>query len=116
MVNEGSLIVNHLNDQATPCIIFTRNLYMKNRMSAATPLNTINTVKNVNRLSIGMPKKDGMCVDTSSPAPGGINELSVPANLLAAAFAKNQVPINNELKRKGASFETIDNPIGDRHS
>ena len=34
----------------------------------------------------------------------------------AAAFAKNQVPIIKDDKRKGANLETIDKPIGDRHN
>ena len=52
--------------------------------------------------------------DPSSPP--GIKELNVPENLFAAAFAKNQVPIIKEDSRSGASFETIDKPIGDKHN
>lgn len=62
--------------------------------------------------------KDGIfaAVAGASPAPGGINALSVPANLLAAAFARNHVPISNDDKRTGASLLTILNPIGDKQS
>ncbi len=85
----------------------------------AVPLKTMNTQKKINRLLISTPKKDGIFAPASagdSPAPGGINAESVPVNLLAAAFAKNQVPINNDDKRIGANLLTILNPIGDKHS
>src|ERR1051325_9096035 len=59
---------------------------------------------------------EGAVLAAASPAPGGINALRVPARLLAAGFAKEQVPINQEEERHGASFDTIERPIGDRQS
>ena len=52
----------------------------------------------------------------ASPAPGGIKALNVPANLLATALAKNQVPINKEDNLIGANLLTILNPMGDKQS
>lgn len=65
-----------------------------------------------------MPKKEGNLTAAPSAAgpDGGISALKVPANLLAAAFARNQVPIINEDNLRGANFETIESPIGDRHN
>jgi hypothetical protein len=63
--------------------------------------------------------ENGVLADVAPPVPSsppGIKALNVPANLLAAALAKNQVPIINEDKRNGANLETIDKPIGDKHN
>ena len=79
----------------------------------------INNIKNSYKLVISNPRKEGFTtgpVMASAPAVGGINALNVPANLFAAALAKNQVPIINEDKRNGANLETIDKPIGDKHN
>ena len=90
---------------------------MPKRIAAATPLSAINTQKKIKRLLISIPIKDGILAAASaglSPAPGGISADKVPANLFATAFARNQVPINSDEKRNGASFETMLNPIGDK--
>ena len=70
------------------------------------------------KLLISTPRKLGMATGAAlaSPAEGGMRALRVPANLFAAALARNQVPINNEDKRSGASLLTILNPIGDKQS
>lgn len=49
----------------------------------------------MNRLEISIPKKLGIAAPASagsSPAPGGISALNVPANLFATAFAKTRFP------------------------
>ena len=74
----------------------------------------MNKIKNSYKFVIWKPKNEVAPPDPSSPP--GIKALNVPANLFAAAFAKNQVPIIKDDKRKGANLETIDNPIGDKHN
>ena len=85
----------------------------------AVPLNTMKTQKKMKRFDISIPRKLGILAPASagdSPAPGGINALSVPANLFATAFAKNHVPIIKDERRIGANLLTMLNPIGDKQS
>ena len=43
-------------------------------------------------------------------------DAKTPANKFPAKDAKNHVPINNEANCFGASFDTSDKPMGDKHS
>ena len=76
----------------------------------------MNTKKKSNKLAIWKPKKEVVAAPSPPSPPPGINAESVPANLFAAAFARNQVHINNDETLAGESLETIDNPIGDKQS
>src|ERR1051325_9929366 len=50
-------------------------------------------------------------------SPGvGVYAATAPASLFAAAFARNQTPINSDANRTGATLVTYDNPTGERHS
>ncbi len=76
-------------------------------------------IKNSYKLVIWYPNNFGnsMATDASPSVPeGGMSALNVPASLLAAAFARNHVPMSNEANLTGASFETIDKPMGDKAS
>lgn len=39
-----------------------------------------------------------------------------PLNLFPIEVEMNHAPINKAVKRAGDNFETIDNPIGDKHN
>ena len=52
----------------------------------------MNTKKKSNKLAIWKPKKEVVAAPSPPSPPPGINAESVPANLFAAAFARNQVP------------------------
>ena len=71
---------------------------------------TIKIVKNEVKSFITNPNKDENSVLVGS----GYRVLNCPASQFAAAFARNHVPINKEANRRGASFVTIESPIGDR--
>ena len=96
------------------CIRFSNQELNTNKMAAAAPDMIINNTKNSYKFVIWKPKK--LVAPPVPSSPPGIKALNVPANLLAAALAKNQVPIIKEDKRKGASLETMDKPIGDKHN
>lgn len=103
----------------TPCILAFSQRYMASNKTEAVPLKTINTQKKINKLLISTPKNEGVFAPGAageSPAPGGIKADNVPANLFAAAFAKNHVPISKEDKRSGANLLTMLKPIGDKQS
>src|SRR6188508_411199 len=90
-----------------------------NNMAAAMPVMMMKSMKNSYRLVISNPSNFGYtsgAVVASAPAVGGISALRVPANLLAAALARNQVPIIRDESLSGASLETIDKPMGERHN
>ena len=79
-------------------------------MIDAIPAMTTKSKKKSYVFSMAYPINDFLI-----PASGYKAE-SIPANLFAVAFAKNQTPINNEANRAGANLFTMDNPIGDKQS
>lgn len=99
-----------------PCILFSNQRLKTSRIAAATPHITMNTIKKSKRFAISKPKNEVVLAASPFSPPPGINADKVPANLFAAAFAKNQVPINKEENLIGESLDTIDNPIGDKQS
>ena len=73
-------------------------------------------MKKSNKSVIWNPMKDVVFGASPLSPPPGINADNVPANLFAAAFAKNHVPINKDENLAGDSLETIERPIGERQS
>src|SRR5215212_12198647 len=79
-------------------------------MAEATPAIITNSIKNSCRLCIVYPINDVVFPFS------GYKALNTPANLFAAAFAKNHTAINKEANLKGANLFTNDKPIGDKHN
>ena len=91
----------------TPCINFCSHFDKPNRITAATPEIITKSIKKSYMVAISNPIND-----FGLPA-SGYKPLSIPANLLAVAMDKYQIPISNEAKRMGASLLTIERPIGE---